>query len=120
MNGDQDDPSCRIPKEYRRRGRDPVDARHRDVRDNDVRRQSPGGGNERLTIGHVRDDVEFRLQERTQQVPGPWVIVGQKEAWETHKLSGMAGVYRGCMVCAREGVYGGTVGEVTGGGQEKY
>ena len=50
MDRHEDDPGGRVPAQDRGGGRDPVEARHRDVADNHVRRHPLGGADERETV----------------------------------------------------------------------
>ena len=43
--------------------RDAVEAGHRDVADDHVRRQALGGADQREAVLHLRDHVELRLQQ---------------------------------------------------------
>ena len=70
MDRHEDDPSRRVLAQDRGGGRDPVEARHRDVADDHVRRQLLGGADQRETVLHLRDDVELRLQQTAQQFRG--------------------------------------------------
>ena len=54
MDRHEDDPSGRVLAKDGGRGRDPVEARHRDVADDHVGRQSLGGADERETVLHLR------------------------------------------------------------------
>ena len=59
----EDDRRPRVLLKNHRRGRDPVQTRHRDVADDHVRRQPLGGADQRAAVTHVGDDVEFLLQQ---------------------------------------------------------
>ena len=87
MDRHEDDPGGRVLAQDRGRGRDPVEARHRDVADNHVRRQPLGGADERETVPHLRDHVELRLEQTAQQFRGFRVIVGEQQTWVSHGLS---------------------------------
>ena len=68
-------------------GRDPVEARHRNVADDHVRRQPLNGAEEGVTVLHLRDHVELRLEQAAQQFCGFEVIVGKQQAWLRHRVS---------------------------------
>ena len=84
MHRHEDDPGRRVPAEDRGGGRDPVEARHRDVADDHVRRQPLGGVDQREAVLHLRDHVELRLQQTAQQFRGFRVVVGEQQAWVRH------------------------------------
>ena len=62
-------------------GGDPIQARHRNIRHDDVRRQPLGGVDERDAVLHQRDDVELLLEQATQEISRVFVIVGEQQRW---------------------------------------
>jgi hypothetical protein len=75
VDGHKHDARLGIPPQDRGRGRDAVQAWHRNVGDNDIRGERCGGGNERVAIAHGRNDVELRLQHCAQAFRNRQMII---------------------------------------------
>ena len=86
MDRHEDDPGRRVSVKDRAGGRDAVEARHRDVADNHVRRQPLRGRDQREAVLHLPDHVELLLKETAEQCGGFRVIVGEEESEASHIL----------------------------------
>ena len=63
---------------------EPVQERHRDVEDDDVRLEPLRFGDERPSVGDGADDLAFGRQQLLERAEKKIVVVGQQHPWTWH------------------------------------
>ena len=86
MDGHEDDPSVGVAAPDQHGGLDPVEARHGDVGDDRVGRESRRGAHEGVAILDERDHVEVGLQQLAQLPRRLLMVVGQQHPGAAHAV----------------------------------
>jgi len=95
MDGHENDASRSVGAKDLGGCRNPVEARHRDITDDDVRRQLPGNGHKGDAVVHLRDQVELRPQQFAEQFRSFGVVFGKQQSRVMHGVENVLSLETG-------------------------
>ena len=82
VHGENDDAALDLVGLEAHEGVETAQPWHREIRDNDVRPQAPGGVDERIAVAHSGDDVEIGVLQAGRSRPSRrigWMVIGDED-----------------------------------------